>query len=115
LTKNRNKNLCLKKSSRRNIYYKALSRPEKSDFDAVAETRDFDAEISLLKVKIKRCLLDDPSNLKAVSQAVVAVARLIEIRERLSKSNKSHLKETLANLVKDVTVPLGLAAITKKL
>ena len=115
MTKQQNKNLILPKSHKHSFYHKALKSSEKQDFTTAAGFEGLDDEINLLRVKIKSLMLNDPTSTKDILRAVGMIARLVEIRHHLSHDPKSGFKEAIRNLMKDVTVPLGISVISKKL
>jgi len=67
-----------------------------------------DDEIALLRVKIKSLLKNDPENIKLVMQATNTLARLVRTRYNIGKNDKKGLKEAIANVLRDVALPLGI-------
>jgi hypothetical protein len=90
------------------FYSKVLDEGEQSDYEQATEVEGIDGEIVLLWVKIKTLAARDPENLKLIVQATNALARLVMTRYNISKNDKQGLKEAIANVLRDVALPLGI-------
>ncbi len=90
------------------FYSKVLNEADKLDFERATGVDGIDDEIALLRVKIKSLLERDPENIKLIMQATNALERLIRTRYSLSKEDKKGLKEAIANVLRDVALPLGI-------
>jgi hypothetical protein len=97
------------------FYAKVLDTAEALDFEAVAGTEGLDDEITLLRVKIKTLVTNDPDNLKLIMEAANMLAKLVKIKYSMTKGQKKNLGEAIKNVIRDIGVPLGVAVINKKL
>ncbi len=95
------------------FYSKVLDEAERLDFELAAGVEGIDDEIALLRVKIKSVLEHDPENVKLIMQATNALERLIRTRYKITKEQRKGLKEAIGNVLRDIAVPLGIAAIQK--
>lgn len=90
------------------FYAKVLDEAERLDFEYASSVEGIDDEICLLRVKIKSLLRHDPQNIKLMMQATNTLARLVRTRYNISPKDKKGLKEAIANVLKDVALPLGI-------
>ncbi len=101
------------------FYAEVLDAAERVDLEMASDVYGIDDEIAVLRVKIKSALEKDPENLKLIMQATNALAGLVKTRYKISAEQKKGLKEAIANVVRDIAIPLGIsvgsAAIGKKL
>ena len=95
------------------FYSKVLDEAERLDFELATGVEGIDDEIALLRVKIKSILEHDPENVKLIMQATNALERLIRTRYKITKEQRKGLKEAIGNVLRDIAVPLGIAAIQK--
>ncbi len=91
-----------------NFYAKVLDEVERLDFELAAGVNGIDDEIALLRVTIKSILGDEPKNLKLLVDATNALERLIRTRYKIGKEQRKGLKEAIANVLRDVALPLGI-------
>jgi hypothetical protein len=90
------------------FYSKVLDEAELLDFELAAGVEGFDDEITLLRVKIKSLLENDPENIKLLMDATTTLANLVKTKYKISKEQKKGLKEAIENVLKDIAIPLGL-------
>ena len=90
------------------FYSKVLDEAEQLDFELATDVEGIDDEIALLRVKIKSILEKDPENINLIMQATSALAGLLRTRYNISKEDKKGLKEAIANVLRDVALPLGI-------
>ena len=93
------------------FYSKVLDEKEQLDFAQATEVEGLDAEIALLRVKIKSLVARDPENLKLISQVTNALSRLVITKYNIGKTDKQGLKEAMHNVLKDIAVPLGVGIL----
>ncbi len=91
------------------FYSKVLDEAEQLDFELATGVEGIDDEIALLRVKIKSILENDPDNIKLIMQATNTLAKLVRTRYNISKEDKKGLKEAIANVLRDVALPLGIS------
>jgi len=90
------------------FYSKVLDQAEQLDFELATGVEGIDDEIALLRVKIKSILRHSPENIRLIMQATNALARLVKTKYNISKEDKKGLKEAIANVLRDVALPLGI-------
>jgi hypothetical protein len=105
----------LKSRAGAGFYAKVLSEVDKLDFEAAGGIEGIDEEISLLRLKLKQILKDEPQNVKLIMAATDMLAKLIKIRYSMSKKEGKNLGEAIKNILKDIGVPLGVTVLGKKL
>jgi hypothetical protein len=99
------------------FYETALDEAERLDFELAAGVNGIDDEITLLRVKIKSILGEDPKNVRLLVGATNALERLIRTRYKITKEQRKGLKEAIGNVLRDVALPLGITigtAISRK-
>ncbi len=92
------------------FYSKVLDEAEKLDFELATGVEGIDDEIALLRVKIKSLVERDPQNIKLIMQAINTLERLIRTKYNIGKEDKKGLKEAIANVLKDIALPLGIVS-----
>ncbi len=90
------------------FYSKLLDEAEQLDFELASGVEGIDDEITLLRVKIKSILSNEPENIKLIMQATNTLAKLVKTRYNISKEQKKGLKEAIGNVLRDVALPLGI-------
>ncbi len=90
------------------FYSRVLDEAEKIDFEVAAGVEGIDGEIALLRVKIKSVLENDPENVKLIMQATNTLAGLVKTRYRISREQRSGLREAIGNVLREVALPLGI-------
>ena len=90
------------------FYSRVLDEAERLDFEQATGVEGIDDEIALLRVKIKSVVAHDPDNVNLIMQATGALARLVRTRYNISREDKKGLREAIANVLKDVALPLGI-------
>ncbi len=90
------------------FYSKVLDEAEQLDFSLATCVECIDDEIALLRVKIKSLLAHDPENIRLILKATNTLARLVKTKYNISKEDKKSLKEAIANVLRDVALPLGI-------
>lgn len=90
------------------FYARVLDEAEQLDFELATGVNGIDDEIALLRVKIKSLIEHDPQNIKLIMQATNTLARLIRTKYNISKEDKKGLKEAIANVLRDIALPLGI-------
>jgi hypothetical protein len=97
------------------FYSRVLATAESLDFETAASAQGLDSEITLMRVKIKSVLENDPDNLKLVMQAADILIKLVKARYSMNKKQGKKLGEAIKDVIKDIGVPLGVAIINRKL
>ena len=95
-------------ASKYGFYSRLLDEAEQFDFELASGVEGIDDEITLLRVKIKSILSNEPENIKLIMQATNTLAKLVKTRYNISKEQKKGLKEAIGNVLRDVALPLGI-------
>ncbi len=90
------------------FYSRVLDEAGQLDFELATGVEGIDDEIALLRVKIKSLLERDPENIKLIMQATNTLAGLVKTSYNISKEDKKGLKGAIANVLRDVALPLGI-------
>jgi hypothetical protein len=93
------------------FYSKVLTSEQQADYDQAVKVDGMDSEIALLRVKILSIIAHDPDNIKLLSYATNALARLIMTKYNISKTDKKGILEGVENVFRDVAVPWGIRGI----
>ena len=97
------------------FYTKVMDEAEKLDFETAGGIDGIDYEITLLRVKIKKILENEPENILLIMEATNMLARLVRTRYNITKDQKKGLKEAIGNVLEKYAVPLTAAVMSKKL
>jgi hypothetical protein len=97
------------------FYARVLEEAERIDFETAAKTEGLDDEITLMRVKIKMVLEKDPDNVRLLVSATKILVSLVKTRYSMNKKQEKNLGEAIKNVIRDIGVPLGVAALNKKL
>jgi len=90
------------------FYARVLDEAEQIDFELASGVEGIDNEIALLRVKIKSILAHDPENIRLVMKMTDTLSRLVRTRYNITKDQKKGLKEAIANVLRDIAIPLGI-------
>ena len=91
------------------FYSKVLDEAEQLDLEQATRVEGIDDEIALIRVKIKSVVAHDPQNIKLIMQATTTLARLLRTKYNIRKEDKNGLRQAIANVLKDVALPLGIS------
>ena len=94
------------------FYSKALGEAQRLEFRQATRVKGLDAEIALLRVKIKALLSQDPQNILLLGQEVKILSSLLIAGHNMSKDEKDDLGEIVHNALADFGfpfLPLGYA------
>lgn len=90
------------------FYSKVLDEAEQLELKAAREIEGIDDEIALLRVKIHSLLEKDPDNIKLIMDATSTLARLLRTKYNLDKVQGKGIKDAIANVIKELALPLGV-------
>ncbi len=93
---------------KRDFYSRVFDEAERLDFELASGVEGIDDEITLLRVKIKSILENDPENVKLIMQITNVLERLIRTRYKITKEQRRGLKEAIGNVLREVALPLGI-------
>jgi len=93
-------------------YSRTFSPADRFDLDIAADMEGVGEEIALLRFEIKKAITGgDMKNLAPLVQATVALEKLIRTHHRLFMEKRNSLKLVVENVVRNVLLPLGPAAV----
>ena len=104
------------RAKKQGFYSMVLDEAERLDFELASGVNGIDDEITLLRVKIKSILGDEPKNVRLLVEATNALERLVKTRYKITKEQRKGLREAIGNVLRDIAIPLGIgigAAIDK--
>ena len=91
------------------FYSRVLDEDQARDLAEARGIEGISEEISLIRVKIKSLLRNDPENIKLIMAAFITLAKLLRSRYPPAAPDKKGLGEAIANVLKDVALPLGIS------
>jgi len=94
------------------FYSKELDETEKQQYEQATEVEGLEAEIALLRIKIQSLVAHDPENIRLITQATNALARLLMTKFNTSKADKQGLEEAFNNVLNNIAIPFGIRIIT---
>ena len=89
------------------FYSSKLDESQKQEIEEAAGIDGIDAEIALLRVKLKAVIERDPENTRLILQALTALAKMLRTKYNISKEDESTLLGAVGNVIKDIAFPLG--------
>ena len=90
------------------FYARVLDEAERLDFELASGVEGIDDEITLLRVKIKSLLENEPENIRLITQVTNTLERLVRTRYSIGKEQRKGLKEAIGNVLRDIALPLGI-------
>ncbi len=90
------------------FYAKVLTEEEQALYDEAVKIQGMDTEIALMRVKILSIIARDPDNIKLLTHATNALARLVMTKYNISKNDKPGIMEGVLNVFRDVAEPIGI-------
>lgn len=91
------------------FYSPVLDETEQRRYDQAVEVEGLDHEIALLRVKLMSVLEKDPENIKLITKASEALARLVVVKYNLDgKVGKKSMTENIAMFLRGFALPIGL-------
>jgi len=90
------------------FYSRALTEAEKVELEEASYVEGVDQEISLLRIKLRELVENEPDRIDLHLEAANTIARLVRTRYQISKEQKRSLKEAIAKVLTEVAIPLGI-------
>lgn len=90
------------------FYARVLDQAEQLELAEAAGIEGLDGEIAVLRLKLRELLREHPDRIDLQMRLANTLARLIRTRYNISAEEKRTLKEAIANVLKEVAIPLGL-------
>ena len=93
------------------FYSRSLDEAEKLEMEEAIYVEGIDQEIALLRIKLRELVESQPDRIDLHLEAANTIARLVRTRYQISKEQKKSLKETIAKVLTEVAVPLGIGVV----
>ena len=90
------------------LYACNLEEMTKRDFELAAQFDGIDDEITVLRVKLKAVLENDPNNIRLIVHICESIAKLLRTKLRLGTYNKQSSMEAIKNVLREVALPIGI-------
>ena len=98
---------------RHGFYSQVLDEAQRLDLEVAEDIQGIDAEIAVLRVKIKALLESDPDNIRLIMDAANTLARLLRTRYNLGQHEGKGIKDAITNVITELAIPLGVQLGTK--
>ena len=96
-------------------YSKVLDAEQQEAYERAVDVEGVDAEIAVMRMKLKSVLEKDPGNLKLIMQATNNLARLLSTKHQITEEEEKGLINGVKSVVKRIGEPLGIGIIKKTL
>ncbi len=100
-----------KSTPKSDFYCDHLNDEEKMIYAKVANRENLDTEIALLERLIKKITEQNPANTKDIRRARHILANMSAINQRIKEKGDSRLRQGITSLVKDISIPTGIAHV----
>jgi len=90
------------------FYSRALTEAEKLEMEEASYVEGIDQEITLLRIKLRDLVENEPHRIDLHLEAANTIARLVRTRYQISKEQKNSLKEAITKVLTEVAGPLGI-------
>lgn len=90
------------------FYSRALTEAEKLEMEEASYVEGIDQEITLLRIKLRELIENEPDRIDLHLEAANTIARLVRTRYQISKEQKNSLKEAITKVLTEVAGPLGI-------
>ena len=84
------------------FYSMALNEAEKLELEQAVGVEGIDAEIALLRVKLRRVLEKEPQNIKLIMQAANMISKLLKDSETMTPKQKEKAQQGM-----NIAMPFG--------
>jgi len=90
------------------FYSRFLPDATSADIERASQMQGLDAEIALLRLKLKDLLEHSPERADIQLQAAHTIALLLKIQYQITEEQRLPLKEAISRVLTEVALPLGL-------
>jgi len=90
------------------FYSRALTEAEKLEMEEASYVEGIDQEITLLRIKLRDLVKNEPDRIDLHLEAANTIARLVRTRYQISKEQKNSLKDAITKVLTEVAGPLGI-------
>ncbi|MCX6000792.1 MAG: hypothetical protein NTU41_14770 [Chloroflexi bacterium] len=98
---------------RHGFYSQVLDEAEQMDLAEAAGLHGLDAEIAVLRLKLRQLLEEHPDRIDLQVKVASTLARLVKANYNITPEQKTHLSDAIARVLKDVAIPLGVRLVQK--
>jgi len=91
-------------------YAAVLDEVEQFDFELLSGIEGIDDEITLLRLKVRQLLAQDPDNVRLIVATVTTLARLVKMRYSMTDRQENKLREALRSVYRNIVIPIGISA-----
>ena len=102
-----------KKGKNRDFYSRVLAEAEKVAFEEAAGVEGLDEEITVLRLKLRQLIQNEPEEFDIYLKVINSIARLVSIRYNITKEQKKTLREAVSRVLTEIAVPLGIKILMK--
>ena len=102
-------------ATKHGFYATVLKKAEQLELEAASEVEGLDEEIAVMRMKLRQLIEQHPDRIDLHMDAASVLARLIRIQHQLTPEQGKGLKQAIQMVIKDIAIPLGVAAIEKHL
>ena len=95
------------------FYSTKLDESQKQELEEATGVNGIDAEIALMRVKIKSLIERDPENTRLILQAINTLAKMVKIKNNISKEDTNSIWDAVGNVLKDIIMPMGIGLLKK--
>ncbi|MFQ5879777.1 MAG: hypothetical protein ACE5IZ_06375 [Dehalococcoidia bacterium] len=100
-----------RRPSPRRFYRQALSEAERLELDAARQVEGLDEEIALLRLRLRRALVDHPEDMQLMTKGMELLVKAVAAKYRLPPRARRDLADNLAAVIENVgglLLPEGL-------
>jgi hypothetical protein len=90
-----------------------LHEAERQELRSAVALEGIDDEIAVMRVRIKKLI--QTADIEELTRCTNALCRMLMTRYAIEGKSKKSLKAALGNVLREIALPLGIAAISKKL
>jgi len=90
------------------LYSKALDEAESLQLEDAAAIEGLDAEIAIIRIRLRRLLGDCPDRLDLQLDAANTITRMVKTKYQISQGQRKGLKDAISKVLEEVAAPLGL-------
>ena len=90
------------------FYTSAMEAAEQYDLAAAASVSGVDGEIALLRLVIRRAILDHPEDLARLVRAIETLTKTVRVKYQISEKRRENLAEAMAAVLEELGAAAGL-------
>ena len=102
-------------AAKHGFYATVLKKAEQLELQAASEIEGLDEEIAVMRLKLRQLIENQPDRIDLHMNAASVLARMIRVQHQLTPEQGNGLREANKTVIKDIAIPLGVAAIEKHL